>query len=107
MPPSLILNRVILTALVLGVPFLLWRLRRSPSARLLLGMLVLAVVVCYVPPVATLVGDRIVLPGQLWRLAWPIPLAALLTLGWRTFSATRLAEKGLMKVRVPHGVARF
>jgi hypothetical protein len=107
MHPSLILDRVILVALLLGVPFLLWRLRRNLAAQLLFGMLLLAIVVCYVPLIATFVGDKIVLPGQLWRLAWPIPLAALLTLGWGTFSATRLAEKGLMKVRVPHGVARF
>jgi len=107
MHPSLILNWVIVTALVLGLPFLLWRLRRSPSARLLFGVLVLAVVVCYVPPVATFVGDRIVLPGQLWRLAWPIPLAALLTLGWVTFSASRLAENGLGRVGVPREFTRF
>jgi len=107
MHPSLILDPVILVALLLGVPFLLWRLRRNLAAQLLFGMLLLAIVVCYVPPIAAFVGDKIVLPGQLWRLAWPIPLAALLTLGWGTFSATRLAEKGLMKVRVPHGVARF
>src|SRR5918999_5330550 len=107
MHPSLILNWVILTALVLGLPFLLWRLRRTPSARLLFGVLVLAVVVCYVPPGAPFVGDRIVLPGQLWRLAWPIPLASLLTLGWVTFSATSLAERGLMRLRIPCGIARF
>jgi Family of unknown function (DUF6077) len=107
MSPSLILNRVILTALVLGLPFLLWRLRRSLAAQLLFGTLLLAAVVCYVPQIATFVGDKIVLPGQLWRLAWPIPLAALLTLGWVTFCATRLAEKGLMRLRVPHGAARF
>jgi hypothetical protein len=107
MHPSLILDRVILVALLLGVPFLLWRMRRSLAAQLLFGVLLLAIVVCYVPPIATFVGDEIVLPGQLWRLAWPIPLAALLTLGWVTFSATRLAEKGLMRLRVPHSVARF
>jgi hypothetical protein len=107
MHPSLILDRVILAALLLGVPFLLWRLRRSLAAQFLFGVLLLAIVVCYVPPIATFVGDEIVLPGQLWRLAWPIPLAALLTLGWVTFSATRLAEKGLVRVRVPRVVARF
>ena len=31
------------------------------------------------------------LPGQLWRLAWPIPLAALLTLGWLLWEATSRA----------------
>jgi hypothetical protein len=107
MHPSLILNRVILVALLLGVPFLLWRLRRSLAAQLLFGVLLLATVVCYVPPIATFVGDKIVLPGQLWRLAWPIPLAALLALGWVTFSATSLAERGLMRLRIPRGIARF
>jgi Family of unknown function (DUF6077) len=107
MHPSLILNPVILTALVLGLPFLLWHLRRSLSAQLLFGVLVLAAIVCYVPPVATFVGDRIVLPGQLWRLAWPIPLAALLTLGWVVWSATRLAENGLIRLSAPRGVTRF
>jgi hypothetical protein len=107
MHPSLILNPVILTALVLGLPFLLWRLRRSLAAQLLLGVLLLATFVCYVPPVATFVGDRIVLPGQLWRLAWPIPLAAVLTLGWVVWSATRLAENGLIRLGAPRGVTRF
>jgi hypothetical protein len=63
--------------------------------------------VCYVSPVATFVGDRIVLPGQLWRLAWPIPLVALLALGWVSFSVTRLAENGLGRVGIPRGVTRF
>jgi hypothetical protein len=91
MHPSLVLNPVILGALLLGVPFLLWRLKRSLAAQLLFGVLLLATVVCYVPPVATFVGDHIVLPGQLWRLAWPIPLAALLILGWMAWEATRRA----------------
>jgi hypothetical protein len=38
------------------------------------------------------VGDNLVLPGQLWRLAWPIPLAALLVVGWMGWEATRRAE---------------
>jgi Family of unknown function (DUF6077) len=107
MHPSLITDRVILIALILGLPFLLWRLRKSLAARLLFGALVLAIVVCYVSPVATLVGDKIVLPGQLWRLAWPIPLAALLALGWVAFSVTRLAENGLGRAGIPRGVTRF
>jgi hypothetical protein len=42
-----------------------------------------------------------VLPGQLWRLAWPIPLAALLTLGWVLWSAVRSAENGLIWLGIP------
>jgi hypothetical protein len=104
MHPSLVLEPVILGALLVGVPFLVWRLikERSLAAQLLLGVLFVTLIVCYVPPVATFVGDEIVLPGQLWRLAWPIPLAALLTLGWMVWEATRLTEaylRGLGMVR--------
>jgi hypothetical protein len=82
MHPSLVLNPVILTAFVLGIPFLLWRVRESLAAQLHLGgVLIFTTVICYVPPIATFLGDELVLPGQLWRLAWPIPLASLLTLG--------------------------
>ena len=42
----------------------------------------------YVPPIATFLGDSVVLPGQIWRLAWPIQLAAMLTLGWVLWTAT-------------------
>jgi uncharacterized membrane protein len=98
---------VVLGALLLGTPFLVRRLRSSPSAQLLLGVLFLCIFVCYVPRVATFVGDHIVLPGQLWRLAWPIPLAALLTVGWMTWEATRRAEAGLSRLGVGRGVARF
>jgi hypothetical protein len=107
MHPSLILNPAILAAFVLGLPFLLWRLKRSLAAQLLFGTLALATIVCYVPPIATFVGDRIVLPGQLWRLAWPIPLAAALSLGWAAFSATGLVERGLNRLGVPRGATRL
>jgi hypothetical protein len=105
MHPSLVLDPVVLGALLLGTPFLVRRLKSVPSARLLLGVLFLCVFVCYVPPVATFVGDRIVLPGQLWRLAWPIPLAALLTVGWMAWEATRRAEMGLSRLGAGRGVA--
>jgi hypothetical protein len=107
MHPSLTLDWVILAALMLGLPFLLWRLRSSLAAQLLFGVLVLATVVVYVPPIATFVGDNLVLPGQLWRLAWPIPLAAMLALGWVAWSATRSAENVLIGLGVPRGPARF
>ena len=92
MHPSLVLDPVVLGALLLGLPFLIQRLRRHLSAQLLVGTLVLICVVCYVPPIATFLGDSVVVPGQLWRLAWPIPLAALLTAGWMAWEATRRAQ---------------
>jgi hypothetical protein len=107
MHPSLVLDPVVLGALLLGTPFLVRRLKRSLSAQLLLGMLLLATVVVYVPPIATFVGDRIVLPGQLWRLAWPIPLGALLTVGWMAWEATRRVEAFVGRLGVGRGVARF
>jgi hypothetical protein len=99
MHPALLLNPVIVAAFFLGFPFLLWRLRHSLAAQLLLGTMYLAAVVVYVPPVATFMGDNVVLPGQLWRLAWPIPLAALLTLGWLACEASDRA--GAWLVRFP------
>ena len=107
MHPSLVLDPVVLGALLLGTPFLLRRIKGSQSAQLLLGALYLCTFVCYVPRVATFVGDHIVLPGQLWRLAWPIPLAALLTVGWMTWEATRRAEVGLSRLGVGRGFSRF
>jgi hypothetical protein len=107
MHPSLVLNPVILGALLLSVPFLLWRLKGSLAAQLLFGVLLLATVVCYVPPVATFVGDHIVLPGQLWRLAWPIPLAALLILGWMAWEVSRRTEAYLGGFGMVGRVARF
>lgn len=95
MHPYLVENPVIAASYLLGVPFLIWRLRRSVAARLLLGMLFAATIVCYVPPVATFVGDEIVAPGQLYRLSWPIPLAALLTLGWMAWEAIRRVSERL------------
>lgn len=89
MNPSLILNRAILASYVLGIPFLLWRLKRSLAAQLLFGTLIFTGAVVYIPQVATFVGNNLVLPGQLWRLAWPIPLAAMLTLGWIVSDALR------------------
>ncbi|MCA1688458.1 MAG: DUF6077 domain-containing protein [Actinobacteria bacterium] len=107
MHPSLVLDPVILGSLLLGVPFLLWRLKSSLAAQLLLGVLFISVLVCYVPPVATFVGDNIVLPGQLWRLAWPIPLAALLTGGWMAWEVSRRVEAYLRRFGFVRRVARF
>jgi hypothetical protein len=107
MHPSLVLNPVILGSLLIGVPFLLWRLKRSLGAQLLFGALILATAICYVPPMATFVGDHLVLPGQLWRLAWPIPLAALLTLGWIVWEATKRTEAYLRRLGLMGRVVRL
>lgn len=106
MDPSLVLNPVIAAAFLLGVPFLLWRLRGSLAAQLLLGTLFLTTVLVYVPPVTTFLGNNVVLPGQIWRLAWPIPLAATLTLGWLAWEATGLAGSALDKLRLTRPLAR-
>src|SRR5215208_6864886 len=82
MHPWLLLNPVILGAYVFGVPFLLWRARKSVAAQLLLGGLVVVTVAVYVPQIATFIGNHLIVPGLLWRLAWPIPLLALVTSGW-------------------------
>ncbi len=89
MHPFLLQNPVIIAAYLLGVPFLIWHLRRSVAAQLLLGSLFAATVACYVPPVATFVGDNIVAPGQLYRLSWPILLAAPIVLGWISWTTLR------------------
>jgi hypothetical protein len=95
MHPSLLLNPIVLPGLVLGIPFLLWRVRKSLAAQLLLGVLLFVVAVCYVPPVATFFGNHVVVPGQLYRLAWPIPLAAALTTGWLVWEALRFVARRL------------
>lgn len=81
MHPALLLEPVILAAYVVGVPFLLWRVRRSVPAQALLGILLVVPTLVYVPPIATFLAGLIE-PWHLWRLAWPLPLAAYLTLGW-------------------------
>ena len=92
MHPSLLLDPIIALAFLPGLPFLLSRLKGSLAAQLLLGTMYLTTVVVYVPPIATFLGDHVILPGQIWRVAWPIPLAALLTLGCLAWEATdRLA----------------
>ena len=87
MHPSLLLDPVLAVAFLLSVPFLLRRVERSVAAQLLLGTMLLTTFAVYVPPVTTILGDELVLPGQIWRLAWPIPLAALLALGWLAWTA--------------------
>jgi hypothetical protein len=107
MHPSLVLDPVILGAFLLGLPFLIRRLRRHLAAQLLVGTMVLISVVGYVPPIATFVGDHVVVPGQLWRLAWPLPLAVLLTVGWMVWEATRRAPAGLNGLGIGRRVTPF
>ncbi len=97
MHPSLLLDPVVATAVLIGFPFMLWRLRKSLPAQLLLGTLYITMLVVYVPPITTFLGDNVVLPGQIWRLAWPIQLAAVLTLGWLIWTGTGYATRWLQR----------
>jgi hypothetical protein len=93
--PARLLDPAILVVLLVGLPFLLWRLKRSLAAQLLAGMLLVPAAVCFVPPISTYFGNHVVLPGQMWRLMWPMPLAALLTIGWMLWESARYAQIGL------------
>ncbi|HET7271877.1 MAG TPA: DUF6077 domain-containing protein [Rubrobacter sp.] len=106
MHPWLILNPVILCTYVLGVPFLLLRVRTSVASQLLLGGLGVVTVAVYVPPVATFIGDDLIVPGLLWRLAWPIPLLTLLTTGWMAWEALGYAEARLRGIGLGRSVTR-
>jgi Family of unknown function (DUF6077) len=106
MHPWLLLNPVILGSYVLGVPFLLWRVRTSVSAQLLLGGLGVVTVAVYVPPVATFLGDHLIVPGLLWRLAWPIPLLALISTGWMIWEALSYAEARLRGFGIGRSVTK-
>ena len=92
MHPSLVLNPVIGAAYLIGVPFLIWRVGRSLAAQLLLGVLLVFAALVYFPPVATLAGEY-VRPWLIYRLAWPIPLAALLTVGWMVWKLLGYASR--------------
>jgi len=78
--PRLILQTLHIPAF-LGLPLLVWRLRGCRSSRLLFGMLVLIPGLLVFPLTAGLLG-RVVTPWLLFRLHWPISLAAAMTLGW-------------------------
>jgi hypothetical protein len=60
----------------------------------------------YVPPVATFVGENLIVPGLLWRLAWPIPLLALITAGWMVWEALGFAETRLRGFGIRPSVTR-
>ncbi len=106
MHPSLLLDPILAVAFLAGIPFLLWRVQRSVAAQLLLGTMLLTTVAVYVPPIATFLGDNVVLPGQIWRLAWPIPLATLLAFGWLLWEAIRWAAARSAGVRLLDPLAR-
>ena len=106
MHPWLLLNPVILGTYVVGVPFLLWRVRTNVAAQLLLGGLAVVTVAVYIPPVATFIGDRLIVPGLLWRLAWPIPLLALITTGWMVWDALTYAEARMRESGIRHSVIK-
>ena len=92
MHPSLVLNPVIAGAYVVGVPFLIWRAGRSLAAQMLLGTLLLFAILVYFPPLASFASE-FVRPWLLYRLAWPIPLAALLTVGWMVWELLGYASR--------------
>jgi hypothetical protein len=106
MHPWLLLNPVILGTYIFGVPFLLWRVPTSVPAQLLLGGLSVVTVAVYVPPIATFVGDHLIVPGLLWRLAWPIPLLALITTGWMLWWALGYTETRLRGLAIGRSVTR-
>ena len=89
--PSFLLEPAVLAAYVLGVPFLLWRLRRDPAERLLLGTLLLVPLLVFFPP-ATSILNPIIGPWTLSRLAWPLlfPIAPL-AVGWLVSTAFHYA----------------
>ena len=94
MHPFLILNPAIALSYIVGIPFLIFRLKNSLAAQMLFGIMVVTAVLVYIPPVATFFGNEVIIPSQIWRVAWPIPLAALITLGWVSWRITAfLANK--------------
>ena len=106
MHPWLLTNPLILGAYAFGVPFLLWRVRKSVAAQFLLGGLAVVTVAVYVPHVSTFVGNHLIVPGLLWRLAWPIPLLALLTTGWMVWEALDYAGARLEGTGIGRGAIR-
>jgi tetratricopeptide (TPR) repeat protein len=93
MDPALMLDPTIAAAYVLGVPFLVWQIRK-PAAQLLLGTMLLVPALVYIPAIATFIS-RFVGPWSLWRLAWPIPLASVLVLAWISWFVLELVRRRL------------
>ncbi len=78
--PAIILQPVILLGFLFA-PLLVLHLRKSNAARLIVASMVAMPLLLYVPPLAALAG-KFVTPYLLWRLAWPLPLLAILAIGW-------------------------
>lgn len=78
--PRLILQPVQILAF-LTLPLLFRRMRKSRPERLLFGMLVLDTLLLIFPPTADVLGT-LVTPSLLYRLHWPISIAAVITVGW-------------------------
>lgn len=68
-------------AAYLGIPFLVWKARRSVVARMLLGVILFITPLLFFPPLATFVGTYIG-PSQLLRLNWCIELTVPIIVGW-------------------------
>lgn len=78
--PAVVLQPFIILAYAL-MPLAIWRLKKDTLARIISGTLLLLPLLLYVPPLAGIAG-RAVTPYLLWRLAWPFPLFAVITIGW-------------------------
>ena len=104
MHPSLVLNPILAAAYLIGVPFLIWRAGRSLAAQLLLGTLLFFAVLVYFPPLASFAGE-FVRPWLIYRLAWPIPLAALLTVGWMLWELLGYASRRFDRLSSVRGAA--
>ena len=107
--PRYLLDPGMLIVYLLGVPFLIWKIKQAKdglAARLLLGTLVFVPVLTFVPYVATLISG-IIGPWLLHRLTWPLLLAALLTLGWMCWEVLRFAASGLGKFELSRRLAPF
>jgi hypothetical protein len=106
MHPWLLMNPAIFGAYAFGVPFLLWRVRKRVAAQLILGGLVAVTVAVYVPQIATFIGNHLIVPGLLWRLAWPIPLLAIVTIGWIVWEALGYAGARLSGLGIDRAAVR-
>jgi tetratricopeptide (TPR) repeat protein len=104
MHPSLLLQPIVLAAYAFGAPFLAWRAWRAGDigAQLVLGTLLLSPVLLYVPPVTTFLGG-FVGPWTIWRLAWPLELAAFLAVGWVLWACVSASGEGLRRL-LPRGL---
>src|SRR5215213_2494090 len=102
-PVAFAATLVLFTAPGLLLSHRLLRDDMSGAAQLLLGGITVAV---YIPSVATFVGAHLIVPGLLWRLAWPIPLLALITTVWMVWEAIGYTEARLRGFGIGRSVTR-